>query len=245
MLTCTVLLPVVLALAIGAEATPADRQSWKTPSQRRGDRRALGAILPAVTVPLAPAPAAPVPTTRVAGDFQTFNQGLGGVYAPAVTYANGFWYQSGQRYNSIYDALVGSCNAQADTCMVTGLVVDKLLCWGTVSVELPPKLPHPSPRPPHRRDKLTDSKVSRARATPRSLQMPTPRRLLAPPRQLRRPLKQHPPLRLQYLLPPLQLLRTTPHPLLPTRTPRRQPHTRPPSPHTPPLYPLPPYPARR
>jgi hypothetical protein len=116
----TALVPVVLLLALGADAAPShDRRSW---GGRQLGTRAQSA--PTVTT-----------TTRASGDLQTYNSGAGSIYAPAVTTSNGYFYQSNQQYNSLYDALVASCYVQAQTCQTTPASVlgDKSTCWGSVS----------------------------------------------------------------------------------------------------------------
>jgi hypothetical protein len=118
MVAITALLPLLLVLAGDAEAAPSNRRTW-------GGRAARREI---------EARATPT-TTRAAGDYQTFNTGLGSVFAPAVTYSNGLFYQSSLPYPDVYTALINSCNTQATNCLASSNVglTDKLNCWGSVS----------------------------------------------------------------------------------------------------------------
>lgn len=89
---------------------------------------ALASSSEALTIPKrGPAPPPPTPaqpaaqeTSRASTDYQIFNQGLGGFYAPAVTRSQSgsttIWTSSGQRYNSIDSALQASCYSQMNTC---------------------------------------------------------------------------------------------------------------------------------
>lgn len=121
MFSATTLLPLLLVLALEAEAVPSNRRSWgaQRPNKRENAPRAVSTT-----------------TTRASGDFQTYNTGAGGVFAPAVTTNGNYWYQSGTQYNYIYDALVGSCNTQATNCVLSLSVLDKTVCWGSVSANL-------------------------------------------------------------------------------------------------------------
>ncbi|WVF71809.1 hypothetical protein IAT40_006617 [Kwoniella sp. CBS 6097] len=57
-------------------------------------------------------------TSRASGDLQTYNSGLGGIFAPAVTKSGNYWYSSGQQYNFLVEALDGSCYKQMDQCQL-------------------------------------------------------------------------------------------------------------------------------
>ncbi|OCF56169.1 hypothetical protein L486_06110 [Kwoniella mangroviensis CBS 10435] len=57
-------------------------------------------------------------TTRASNDLQTYNLGLGAIYAPAVTKSGNYWYSSGQQYNFLTEALSGSCYKQMDQCQL-------------------------------------------------------------------------------------------------------------------------------
>ncbi|WVQ99094.1 hypothetical protein IAU59_006226 [Kwoniella sp. CBS 9459] len=57
-------------------------------------------------------------TSRASGDLQTYNSGLGAIFAPAVTKSGNYWYSSGQQYNFLVEALDGSCYKQMDQCQL-------------------------------------------------------------------------------------------------------------------------------
>ena len=121
MVPSTALAPLVLLLALGADAAPSnDRRSW---TGRRQGTRALSAR-------------AATTTTRATGDLQNYNAGLGGVFAPPVTVNNGVFYTSNVPYIFLYDALIASCNAQSVACSASSNVnfLDTGKCLTTVSV---------------------------------------------------------------------------------------------------------------
>jgi hypothetical protein len=86
-------------------------------------------LLPLLSVAcvLNAAAVAPVPSTN----YQTFAAGAGGILAPAVTFANGQWYQSGASYSSLATALQQSCYAQANACSAGTTWPASGACWGS------------------------------------------------------------------------------------------------------------------
>jgi hypothetical protein len=114
MVPATALVPIVLGLALGVEASLGNRRSWGRPFRREVEARGTEGA------------------QREQGDYQTFNEGIAQVYAPAVTTSNGKWYQSGQQYETIYDALVNSCYQQAMNCHAAA-GENREACWGSVS----------------------------------------------------------------------------------------------------------------
>lgn len=50
--------------------------------------------------------------------MQTFNDGLGQIYAPPATQSDSYWYSFGQQYNFLIDVLHGSCYYQMNVCQL-------------------------------------------------------------------------------------------------------------------------------